>query len=80
MNFYDRFIKLCRENNEKATPLLLKLGLSQGNLHKWRNGATVNSDALVTLADYFDVSVDYLLGRTDNPELNDKSGLTSGKR
>ncbi|NLY47325.1 MAG: helix-turn-helix transcriptional regulator, partial [Tissierella sp.] len=28
---------------------------------------TPDYDILVTLADYFDVSVDYLLGRTDNP-------------
>lgn len=25
-------------------------------------------DALVVLADYFDVTTDYLLGRTDNPK------------
>lgn len=25
---------------------------------------------LIALADYFDVSTDYLLGRTDNPEIN----------
>ena len=27
-------------------------------------------DALMTLADYYQVSVDYLLGRTNNPEMN----------
>lgn len=27
-------------------------------------------DAVITLADYFNVSIDYLLGRTDNPEIN----------
>ncbi len=26
--------------------------------------------SLIKLADYFDVSVDYLLGRTDNPKVN----------
>ena len=25
---------------------------------------------LTALADYFDVSIDYLVGRTDNPEIN----------
>lgn len=25
---------------------------------------------LITLADYFDVSIDYLVGRTDNPKIN----------
>jgi len=27
-------------------------------------------DNIITLADYFGVSVDYLLGRTDNPNIN----------
>lgn len=27
-------------------------------------------DALIALSDYFDVSIDYLVGRTDNPEVN----------
>lgn len=27
-------------------------------------------DAVITLADYFNVSIDYLLGRADNPEIN----------
>lgn len=27
-------------------------------------------DILIALADYFDVSIDYLVGRTDNPAIN----------
>ena len=27
-------------------------------------------DVLIALADYFGVSIDYLVGRTDNPEIN----------
>jgi len=29
-----------------------------------------NADALIKLADYFNVSIDYLTGRTDRPEVN----------
>jgi transcriptional regulator with XRE-family HTH domain len=68
--FYDRFLELCKIKNEKPSPLLESLGITRGVLHKWRNGSTVNSNILCKIADYFDVSVDYLLGRTDKPEIN----------
>ncbi|WP_303165182.1 MULTISPECIES: helix-turn-helix domain-containing protein [Mitsuokella] len=29
-----------------------------------------NASTLLALADYFDVSIDYLVGRTDNPKIN----------
>ena len=34
------------------------------------NGSMVKGDSLARIADYLDCSVDYLLGRTDNPEVN----------
>ena len=68
--YYDRFIELCKQKGDKPTPLVLKLGLSRGNLQNWQEGSTVNSDILCKVADYFDVSVDYLLGRTNNPKIN----------
>ena len=41
--------------------------LAQGSVKNWRNGRNkISADALIKLADYFGVSVDYLLGRADN--------------
>jgi transcriptional regulator with XRE-family HTH domain len=68
--YYDRINELCNRNGIKISPLLTKLGLSTGNISRWRNGAIVNSDIICKIADYFNVSTDYLLGRTDNPEIN----------
>ena len=46
-------------------------GISEGNLGDWVKGKSKpGADALVLLADYLDCSVDYLLGRTDRPEVN----------
>ena len=46
----------------------LDLEISDSLLGKWRNGKTVPSvTALSKLADYLNVSTDYLLGRDDVP-------------
>lgn len=34
------------------------------------HGRSLAFDSLARIADYLDCSVDYLLGRTDNPEVN----------
>ncbi|WP_242631599.1 hypothetical protein [Sedimentibacter sp. zth1] len=36
------------------------------------NGSIPNGETLKGIADYLDCSVDYLLGRTDNPEVNNQ--------
>ena len=46
-------------------------GISTGNISEWKNGRSLPSAVkLDILADYLNCSVDYLLGRTDNPEIN----------
>lgn len=57
--FYNQLMKLCKERNIKPTPLVKTLGLSTANLRRWQNGATVNSDILAMLSEYFNVPVDY---------------------
>lgn len=63
--FYDQLIRICKERNVKPTPLIKSLGLSSGNLKRWQEGATVNSDILMKFADYFDVPVDYFFEEYD---------------
>lgn len=64
--FYDNFLALCKQKGEKPTPLVKKLGLSPGNLSKWQNGASVNSDILQKLSIHFGVSIDRLVNGTDD--------------
>lgn len=70
--FWERFYSLCEKANIKPNPLAKQLGISSGVLNKWKNGGIPNSNALIKIADYFSVSIDYLLGRTDNFHSNDK--------
>lgn len=73
--FYTIFIELCDKNNIKPSNLLSELGLSTGNLQKWKNGAKVNSDILLAVSAHFGVTIDYLLtGKEKSPysELDEK--------
>ena len=73
--FYERINELCKESGEKLTPLLQKLGMSAGNIARWKNGTVPYGDSLTKLADYFGVSTDYLLGKTEKRQAPE--GLTA---
>lgn len=48
-----------------------RVQIDQGTLSRYEKGERVPTTTnLVTLANYYDVSIDYLLCRTDNPEMN----------
>ena len=50
--------------------MLLVLHLNKNTLSNMYNGSMLKGDSLARIADYLDCSVDYLLGRTDKPEVN----------
>ena len=48
-----------------------ELNMGQNTISQYETGTReVSYAALIAIADYFNVSVDYLLGRTDNPDMN----------
>lgn len=50
--------------------LIEDLGFGKNFLVNMAKGTMPASDSLARIADYLDCSVDYLLGRTDKPEVN----------
>lgn len=66
--FWNRFYKLCEEHNTKPNPLGKKLGISSGVITRWKQeNAYPTVDLLIKISDYFGCSIDYLIGRSDNP-------------
>lgn len=52
--------------------LAMDLSMSQNTVSRYENGEREPGiSELIRIADYFDVSVDYLLERTNNPKLNE---------
>ena len=49
----------------------MKTGIEQSLLSKFENGARVPpTETLLILAEFYNVSIDYILCRTDNPKIN----------
>lgn len=49
----------------------MKTGIEQALLSKFENGERIPpTETLMRLADFYNVSIDYILCRTDNPNLN----------
>ena len=67
----DRLFALAESRNITDYRLATDLGYSRAKVSAWRTkGTSPTINALIQLADYFDVSIDYLAGRTDKPEVN----------
>ena len=48
----------------------MKTGIEQALLSKFENGERVPpTETLIRLADFYNVSIDYILRRTDNPNI-----------
>ena len=65
-------LKLLRKQRKiSQLKLAMDLGLSQNSISRYETGEREADYAtLILLANYFNVSIDYLLERTDNPEIN----------
>ena len=62
----ERIKYLRKENALSQIALAEKISSNQKQVSKWETGKIEpNIDMLKKLADYFEVSVDYLIGRTD---------------
>ena len=65
-NFSERLKELRTENGLNQNQLAKATGLSRAAIGHWeRNKRIPNLDAVIALADYFKVSIDYLAGRED---------------
>lgn len=51
--------------------LAIELNLNQNSISRYESGEReADYQTLIALSDYFQVSIDYLLERTDNPTFN----------
>ena len=76
--FYDRYCELCQQKGVSPSRAAIEMGINKGTVSVWKNKGTHPQAAqLQKIADYFDVTVDYLLGM--ERDIFDGQGLVNGK-
>lgn len=71
MDLKDRIKEMCKERNVSLNSLEQELGLSRGYLSKLHK-STPNASKLQLIADYFEVTLDYLMGKSKYKTLADE--------
>lgn len=73
---FDRIKNLADSRGKSIVDVEADLGLSKNYLYKWKKSAP-NSTKLIEVADYFNVSTDYLLGRKEKNNDGDDIDYTA---
>lgn len=68
---FENVKRLAKKQGKSLKVVAKDLGFSENAFYKWKTQSP-KAETLQQVADYFNVSVDYLLGRTDNPHLNNE--------
>lgn len=68
---YQRIRDLREDKDLTQTKLAKIIGMSQTGYSKYETGENdIPTAILIALANFYDTSIDYLLGQTDNPKRN----------
>ena len=70
--FYDIYAQICRENGISPTGAAKAMGIGSATVSHWKNrGLSPRAEQMQKIAEYFNVSVDYLLGKEKAATLSD---------
>ncbi len=76
--FAERLKAERKKNNINQTQLAEKLYLDRSSISKYESGKQIpETPTLEKLADFFEISIDYLLGKSDIRNYDDNFSLTS---
>ena len=71
---YKNLRNIREDNDIKQKDIAKYLNVSQNTYSQYETGViSLTAEVLIKLADYYNVSIDYLLDRTDNPNIQKKN-------
>ena len=66
---FEKIKSLAKKQGISLNTLEDRVGLGKNYIYSLKNKKTPSAEHISKIADYFNVSTDYLLGRTDNPAI-----------
>ena len=80
--FYNKFVQLCQRDGISPSKAASLIGFNRSSVSMWKaQGYTPRREILVKIANYFNVSVDYLLGEEDKEKkTTDNDGLSEEEK
>ncbi len=61
--FYERLRAVMKQKNISRYRFCIDLNMSNGNFTQWKRGVTPKIQSFIAIADYLEISLDYLAGR-----------------
>ena len=77
--FYENFLKLANLKNKSPSAVALECGLKKSTVTKWKRGGNPTDATARRIADYFGVTIDYLMRGEAEAFENKKSPAPSGE-
>ncbi|MCW2281975.1 helix-turn-helix domain-containing protein [Lactococcus lactis] len=73
--FFDRFILQVRRNNKSINAIEKELGYPRNSLNNYKNGGEPSGSRLVEIAEYFNVSPEFLIGKQKNSAIAEEFNI-----
>lgn len=77
---FEKIKSLAKKQGISLNTLEERVGLGKNYIYSLKNKKTPSAEHIAKIADYFNVSTDYLLGRTDNPNVASETVTTADGR
>lgn len=77
---FEKIKSLAKKQGISLNTLEDRVGLGKNYIYSLKNKKTPSAEHISKIADYFNVSTDYLLGRTDNPSIAKDTVTTADGR
>lgn len=75
MDFYNKYLSLCKERELAPTTVAKMIGLSKPTVTAWKNGGKCSDITLKKIADFFEVPVSYFYEEEKKPTFDKEDEL-----